>query len=531
MFLPAPAWLPAAWLALVVLAVPAWAQEQTADEVRFDVWEYQVSGNTVLENTEIERTVYKFLGPSRSIADVEAARQELEALYRDAGFGTVVVNIPEQDVEAGMVRLEVLEGRVDRLMVSGARWFSPKRIKNGAPSLKEGEVPYLPEVQAEVTRLNAASRDRRITPVLRPGRSPGAVEVDLKVDDKPPIHGSFEFNDRFTRDTTRTRLNASLSYDNLWQRQHSLTLGYQVAPEEPDDVTVFFGTYLARLASSPWLISGFYIQSDSDIVSIGTLGVLGTGQLAGLRFIRPLPSLAGGFQTATFGIDLKDFEETVRLEGNQPAIETPIKYGTLSASYDLTFLSDSGKATRLSTTAVFGTRLLGNDPLEFESKRFGAKSSFFYLGGSFQRDNELWWDTLLRITLSGQLATAPLINNEQFAFGGVTSVRGYLESQQFVDDGAAGQLELLSPDWGAKLWNSSSLRLLAFVDAGGGVLKDALPEQDDEFFLWSAGVGMRAALWRKLTAALDWAYPFRDSSDGNVKSGDARLHFNVRFAF
>jgi hemolysin activation/secretion protein len=219
----------------------------------FDIWEFAVEGNTTLESRVIEQTVYPFLGSGRTVDDVDKARAALEKRYQDEGYGTVVVNIPEQDVVQGLVRLEVIEGKVDRLVVSGATWFSPEQIRAGAPSLAEGSVPLLPQVQKELVQLNAGSSDRRITPVLRPGRYPGTLEAELKVDDTLPVHGSIEVNNRYTADTTRTRVTGILGYDNLWQRQHAVSLGYQTAPENSDDVTVLFGTYSARLGESPWL--------------------------------------------------------------------------------------------------------------------------------------------------------------------------------------------------------------------------------------------------------------------------------------
>jgi hemolysin activation/secretion protein len=496
----------------------------------FDIWEFAVAGNTTLESRIIEQTVYPFLGPGRTVDDVDKARAALEKRYQDEGYGTVVVNIPEQDVVQGLVRLEVIEGKVDRLVVSGATWFSPDQIRAGTPSLAEGSVPLLPQVQKELVQLNAGSSDRRITPVLRPGRYPGTLEAELKVDDTLPVHGSIEFNNRYTADTTRTRVTGTLGYDNLWQRQHAASLGYQTAPENSDDVTVLFGTYSARLGASPWLASGYYVDSDTAVSTVGTLGVLGKGQIAGLRFIRPLPPLAGGFQRATLGIDYKDFDENIALTGNQPSIETPINYGILSAGWGLTFAGET-TSSELNLLGVFGPRFLGNEAEEFANKRSGAKPGFSYLGISVAHGRELWADTRFRITISGQVADSPLISNEQFSFGGATSVRGYLESQQFADDGLYTQLELLSPDWGRGLPGFSSGRLLGFLDAGGGRLQEPLPEQDDDFFLWSTGLGFRAVLWGGLTADVEWAYPLRDSSDGSIESGDSRWHFNTRVAF
>jgi len=513
---------------LILVLRPAVACAQ--DGKSFDIWEFAVAGNTTLDSRVIERTVYPFLGPGRTVGDVEGARAALEQRYQEAGYGTVVVNTPEQDVVQGVVRLEVIEGTVDRLVVSGATYFSPDRIRAGAPSLAQGSVPLLPQVQKELVQLNAGSSDRRITPVLRPGRYPGTLEAELKVDDKLPVHGSIEVNNRYTQDTTKTRVTATLSYDNLWQLQHSASVGYQTAPENTDDVTVLFGTYSARLPDSAWLVSGYYVDSDTAVSSVGTLGVLGKGQIAGLRFIRPLSPLGGGFQRATLGIDYKDFDESIALTGNQPSIETPIDYGILSAGWGVTFPGE-GKSSEVNLLGVFGPRFMGNEADEFAAKRFGATPSFAYLGLSLSHDRELVADTRLRILVSGQIADSPLISNEQFSFGGATSVRGYLESEQFADDGLYAQLELLSPDWGSTLPGFSAGRLLAFVDAGGGRILEPLPEQDDEFFLWSTGIGFRAALWRGLTAEVEWALPLRDSSDGSIQSGDSRWHFNTRLAF
>src|ERR1700677_2889286 len=78
----------------------------------FDVLELRVQGNTVLDARSVESAVYPFTGPAKHMADVEAARAALERAYHDHGFGTVFVDIPEQSVDDGVVRLRVTEGRL-----------------------------------------------------------------------------------------------------------------------------------------------------------------------------------------------------------------------------------------------------------------------------------------------------------------------------------------------------------------------------------------------------------------------------------
>ena len=130
----------------------AQAAPASAEEAPFDVYEYRVLGNTVLPAREIEATVYPLLGPGKRLADVEKARDALVATYRKAGFGTVLVDIPEQSVDDGVVRLQVTEGKVGRVEVRGARFFSTREIKQELPAVQPDSVPKLPEFQAQLAQ-------------------------------------------------------------------------------------------------------------------------------------------------------------------------------------------------------------------------------------------------------------------------------------------------------------------------------------------------------------------------------------------
>jgi hypothetical protein len=118
-----------------------------AEGVTFDIYEYQVEGNTALPRTAVEKAVYEFLGPARTIEDVEKARAALEKAYRSAGFSTVIVSIPEQQVTEGVVGLQVTEGRIGRVQVTGNRYYSAGYIRTQAPSIREGAVANFPAIQ------------------------------------------------------------------------------------------------------------------------------------------------------------------------------------------------------------------------------------------------------------------------------------------------------------------------------------------------------------------------------------------------
>ncbi|OHE56918.1 MAG: hemin transporter [Thiobacillus sp. GWE1_62_9] len=493
-------------------------------ETRFDVFEYRVEGSTLLPVTVVEQAVYPHLGEKKTLNDVEQAREALEQAYHGAGYLTVLVNIPQQKVDGGVVKLTVTEAPVDRLRVVESRYFSLGEIRAGVPELAEGTVPNFPQMQKELAALNR-SADRRITPVLRPGKTPGTVEVDLKVQDRLPLHGSVELNDRYSQDTTRTRLSASLRWDNLWQKQHGLGLTVQTAPENTDESRVFAANYTWPLASGNYLAL-YGVLSESDVAAVGTLNVLGNGTILGARYIVPLRSRSEGFfHTATLGVDYKDFDQSVALIGGGD-FNTPITYLPFTVGWDGTWLGE-GRSTKLGMAFNFHLRGLVADEQEFADKRFKGRANYAYLRGTFSHE-ETWsagWGLAARASL--QVAGQPLISNEQFAIGGVDTVRGYLESTALGDNGVAFSLEATTPNFAKRLADSiDGLHLLAFVDGGYVHVREPITAED-RTTLAGAGIGMRLKGWRGVSAGLDWAVALKDV--GDTERGDSRGHFRLGY--
>lgn len=519
--------------ALIVALLLAWPAAQAAGDKRFDLLELRVEGNTVLPAVNIETAVYPHLGEQKTIKDVEAARAALEKLYHDNGYLTVLVDIPEQQVDGGTVRLRVNEGQVERLRVTDARYFTPSGIKAGVPALAEGGVPHFPAVQQQLGRVGAKP-DLQVTPVLRPGRTPGKVEVDLKVKDQLPLHGSVELNDRYSANTSRTRLNANVRYDNLWQRSHSLALGVQAAPEKIDESRVFSATYVMPAARGDYLAL-YAVKSESNVAAVGDINVIGNGAILGLRYISPLRPRPGLFHTLTAGLDYKDFKETVKLGADQE--NTPISYLPFMLSYEATLQGESSR-TVLGAGLNFSLRGLADDAMnclgqqlnEFACKRFRAEANYAALRLDAKHTHTLPADWSLFGRVSAQRASGPLISNEQFAAGGVDTVRGYTESAAMGDDGWIAGLELRTPPLAKRLSDRlDELTLYGFAEGARLSLQHPLPGQASRFDLLSAGVGLRFRGWGGVNGALDWAYPFEQA--GSVRQGDWRMHFRLGYVW
>ncbi len=96
-------------------------------------------------------------------------------------------------------------------------------------------------------------------------------------------------------------------------------------------------------------------------------------------------------------------------------------------------------------TVNFAPRGIGNENKEFDDKRTLAKANYVYLRTDLKYTQKLLSDWSMQARLGAQLANQPLISAEQFAIGGVDSVRGYLESSELGDNGVSGTIELRTP--------------------------------------------------------------------------------------
>ncbi|GAB6142013.1 ShlB/FhaC/HecB family hemolysin secretion/activation protein [Methylosoma difficile] len=502
------------------------AAEAEAPAAAFDLMELRVKGNTLLERKELERTVYRFLGPKKSIDTVEQARTALENLYRSKGYQTVAVDIPEQNVDNGVVYLQVVEGKVSRLRIKDARYFSLGQIKAGVPELAEGKVPNLPVMQKQLAALGGQSPDRKITPVLRAGETPGTLEVDLKVKDELPLHGKVELNGRNTSSTSLLRLISSVHYDNLWQKMHSASLMYQVSPEESQEVDVWAGTYAMPLTDSGARLALYAVSSSSSsqVASAGSLSVLGIGKIYGIRLVKPLTGLDSYSHSFTIGADYKDFQEDLVLQGSD-SLKTPIAYVPFMAQYSGS-VRDKGSFTTFNTGINFSLRGVGNDQAEFENKRFKARANYAFITAGVTHTHDLPLDMRFIGKLNGQAADSPLISNEQFSLGGMQSIRGYFETQALADNAVSASFELLSPHLAPLSVDAiNKLNALVFIDGGSGWIKDAIPGNKTHYELASAGVGMRIQMLKFISGNLDVGFPMIDLDP--VKSGDPKVHFNI----
>src|SRR5208282_4603657 len=180
-------------------------------------------------------------GTNVSFDGIRTALTQLQAAYRERGYVTVSVALPRQKLTNATVQVQVTEGRLAAINVTGNRYYSSNNVMRALPSLHTNLLLNSHVLQDELDAANA-SRDRQIYPVIGPGPDPGTSELTLKVKDQLPLHARLELNNSGTPGTPDLRVNFNAQYDNLWDLDHQVGLQYGFSPDDFKNSDPYYAT-------------------------------------------------------------------------------------------------------------------------------------------------------------------------------------------------------------------------------------------------------------------------------------------------
>jgi len=512
----------------ILLAVSAFAPAVHAqDVIRFDISRFDVQGNTLLPQPEVERIVAAHAGKSRDFGDVQRALEALEEAYRAAGYSVVTVELPEQELDRGVVRLNVVQTRIGRVSVRSNQYFDEANIRRSLPNLQGGQSPNLNRVSNDLKLANE-NPSKKVTMKLQSGELADEVDAVLDVADQSPWTAMLNADNTGNAQTGRTHVGVILQHANLFGLDHVASLQYTTSAEEPGRVKVYGAGYHIPLYALGDSLDFFasYSNIDSGTVTAGVfnLAVSGKGAVYGARYTHNLVKRGNYESKLQYGADYKAFKNSVQLQGEE--LGNNVTVHPLSVAYIGTWTgqqSETGIAATLLRNVAGGSR---GKQADFDLARIGAKDNYsiLRLGASYTRVLPSDWQ--MRALLNGQVTGDALIPGEQFGAGGAASVRGFDERELSNDVGAGGNLELYTPNLCGGNWNC---RALAFYDTAWIKRRHALAGELESTTIGSAGLGLRVLLSRYVNLQLDYGHVTK--AGATSRKGDDRLHFRLGLSY
>ncbi len=521
------------WVALLAPCGAVWGQVPAAEvsaAPRFPIERFDVNGNTLLTTAEIERIFAPYAGQNKDFGDIQRALESLEQAYRNRGYGAVQVLLPEQDITRGVVRLNVIEPRIGKVIVEGNQFFDEANIRRSLPGLIPGVSPNSRQLARNLQLLNEHPA-KQTTVLLRSGTGENEVDATVKVTDEKPLRFLVTVDNSGTDDTGRFRTGFGVQHSNLFNRDHVLNLQYVTNPENPDKVKIFGAGYRIPFYARNSSLDFFAGYSDVDSGTLqGLFNVSGSGLILGTRYNLYFSKIGEYEHKLSLGLDYRAYKNNVTLAG-VGGLVPDITVHPASVTYSGLWRranSEYGFHAGYSRNIFPG----GNDGADsdFKATRIDAKAGYRIWRGGAHFTQVLPQDWQFRAVVNGQLSEDALIPGEQFAFGGPDSVRGFNIREVAGDSGYSGSVEIYTPELGSRFgWNDIKVRALAFYDKGTTDRNSIQPGESFGQSGASVGFGLRLAYAKRMSLRLDFAQVMDPA--GAQGRNDEMLHASMAFLF
>lgn len=491
-----------------------------------------VEGVPLMDQDEWAARLADRVGAPLTMGGLRRILREVVLHYRGEGRPVVDVVVLEQDVTSGVVQLAVVEASLGEVRAEGAEWFEPGRLVRQV-RLEPGGPIDSTLLMADLAWLNG-NPFRSVDLLYTPGGGEGETDVVLRIDDRLPLRVYAGGEDSGNLLTGANRWFAGFNYGDLWGVDHQLHYQWTF-----NDRTGRLGAHaLSYVAPLPWRhtasLHAARVESEAGLPAPFDLDGE-TAQLSG-RYAVPLPGRGRLEHELEFGYDFK--HSTSNLEfGVLTALATATDVHQFVLGYRAR-LRDGGGSTGLSAFGHLGPGGFGggNEDAAFALARAGAESSYAYGRFEAERAQRLPGGFGLHLRATGQLADGNLLPSEQLGLGGHASVRGYEEHELNVDRGHLLSAELLGPPLPLPAppalagGRRGELRLLVFVDRGGGRSADPLPGEAGGLSMTSVGPGLRWTVGDRFSLRFDYGFQLEDSGAG-LGLGDSRGHLGALLAW
>ena len=487
----------------------------------------EVKGSTVFSQEDFDEITKPYTNRLITFAELLQLRSQLTQLYLDKGYITSGAFIPTQKFEDGTVEIEIIEGELEDIKVSGNRRLNSgyirSRIRKGArkPLNREKLLESLQLLQLNplIDKLSAE---------LSAGTRPGESLLELKIQE------SKTFNTQLSLDNGRSpavgsfRRQIQVSEANLFGWGDSISGGYS----NTDGSNAFDFNYTLPVNPRNGTLSFSYGTSDSDVIEspFNVLDIQSKSNYYELSLRQPIVETPN--KEFAVGITASRRESKASLfNGEIPFPNSP------GADEDgrtrISALRFFQEWTNRSSSQVFALRSqfsIGLDALDSTINDTSPDSRFYAWRGQAQWVRLLAPDTLFLLRGDVQFADRPLVPLEQIGIGGQESVRGYRQDALLTDNAVFASAEVRIPL--ARFPGENNLLQVApFVDFGTawnrGGRDDSNGGESETETLLSLGLGLRLQLQERLAARFDWGIPLISVEGDKDTLQENGLYFSV----
>jgi hemolysin activation/secretion protein len=438
-----------------------------------------IEGGDKLPASEFSSIVETYLGKSADGASLQQLARSVASLARERGYLFASAIVPEQEINFGIVRVKLDEGRIDEVRINGVQNQRFRRILGilaGSAAVKAvlerqlllaGEIPGISILRTRFERDH--------------GR--GILIIDAKED---RAKGQIALDNFGSNSLGPIRARAQADLTSLIVEGDSLTTQLLGTPTSVKELTYASARYAVPVGDDGFTLAVSLGAGRTQVPSFaGAQNINGRSKFASVSALYP------AIRSNSHSVWISG--EVAYLTVDQAALGVTLQQDTVvTASLSVNGqIRLGGGRLNGGIGYVQGLGILGatgnQDPL---SSRFDGDGKFRKSYAWLQWTAGLGHKLSVRVAATGQIASRPLLAAQELNLGGPGFGRGFNFSERFGDEGVAGSIELRR-DFNEPLPHVNWAQLYGFTDAG---YVHNLQNGFGSGSLYSAGGGIRAKI-------------------------------------
>ena len=418
----------------------------------------RVTGQTIFSEADLVAASGFSPGGQMSFSQLQALAARISAHYHARGYFLAQAYLPEQDVQAGAVMINVIEGRYGKIDVrNGARIADtvPARVLRG---LEPGDLVTHAPLERRLLLLSDIP-GVRTKATLAPGAQVGTSDLVVDVAPGPLISGNLEADNAGSRYTGEYRFGGTINFNNPLGIGDMLSVRLLAS-----DGGLAYGRASYQLPVGNLTLGVAYAHLRYSLGrEFEVLDGSGTADIFSGYASYPLIRSRRANLYALGGIDYKILRDRIGVVPTDS--HKRITAGTLGLAGDWRDgLAGSNVFSIGWTTGNLNIRSAAERAVDLTTAH--SAGHFNKVQGSFARLQPVTGPLSLYGSVRGQYAFDNLDSSEKMEMGGAYGVRAYPEGEAFGDSGYIATAEARLMLGGQRETMPGQFELFSFVETG-----------------------------------------------------------------
>lgn len=179
----------------------------------FEVKTIQLSGNTLFDTKVLHALVADAEGKTLTLAQLDELAAKITEYYRSHGYPLARAFIPAQTIEAGVVRIEIIEARYGKIKLDNRSRVNDSLMDATLAPLQSGQAIEQNAMDRSLLLLTDIP-GIAINATLKPGETVGTADLLVEATSGPAASGSVLLDNYGNRYTGKARAGFTTNYNN-----------------------------------------------------------------------------------------------------------------------------------------------------------------------------------------------------------------------------------------------------------------------------------------------------------------------------